>query len=56
VNDPASSHEYIFKFLKGHFTLEEISKFTDEGLRNFIKAIIEAKLFNPNISMQDFIL
>ena len=56
VNDPPSSHEYIFKFLKQFFDLQEISQFTDEGLKNFIHAILEFKVINPNLSMRQNIL
>ncbi len=56
INDPASSHEYIFKFLKHYFSLQEISRFTDDGLKNFIHAIIEFKIINPNLGIQEFIL
>eukprot|EP00347_Sterkiella_histriomuscorum_P013451 403364661 len=55
VNDPPSSHEYIFKFLKQFFSLEEISKFSDDGLKNFIQAIIEVRILNPNVRVEDFI-
>lgn len=36
INDPANSHDYILKFLRQYFTLAQIGKFEDSGLRNFI--------------------
>ncbi|CDW75195.1 UNKNOWN [Stylonychia lemnae] len=55
INDPPSSHEYIFKFLKQFFSLEQISSFTDDGLRNFIQAIIEVRILDPNMKVENFI-
>lgn len=40
LNDPETSHEYIFNYLKQHFSIAEIGTFGDDHLKNFISSII----------------
>ncbi len=58
VNDPESSHEYIFKFLKQFFSLQEIGAFTDFQLKNFIASVVEKGetiIVDPRIDMKEFL-
>jgi hypothetical protein len=58
INDPECSHEYIFKFLKQFFTLQEIGAFTDFQLKNFIGSVVEKGdtiIVDPRASMKEFL-
>ena len=56
INDPVNSHDYILKFLRQYFTLAQIGKFEDSGLRNFIQCVVAFKGLTPNINVKEFIL
>jgi|LauGreDrversion4_2_1035121.scaffolds.fasta_scaffold99098_1 hypothetical protein len=58
INDPENSHDYIFKFLKQFFTLQEIGSFEDRQLKNFITSILErgdSLNIDPRLNMRHFI-
>lgn len=59
LNDPESSHDYIFKFLKQFFSLEEIGNFDDSQLKIFITAVLDkgdSIIFDPRMNMRHFIM
>lgn len=58
LNDPENSHDYIFKFLKQFFTLQEIGSFEDGQLKNFICSILDkgdSLIIDPRLNMRHFI-
>jgi hypothetical protein len=58
LNDPENSHDYIFKFLKQFFSLEEIGNFEDNHLKIFITAVLDrgdSIIVDPRMNMRHFI-
>jgi hypothetical protein len=58
LNDPENSHDYIFKFLKQFFSMEEIGNFEDSQLKVFITAVLDkgdSIIVDPRMSMRHFI-
>jgi hypothetical protein len=58
LNDPENSHDYIFKFLKQFFSLEEIGSFEDCQLKVFITAVLDrgdSIIVDPRMNMRHFI-
>ena len=58
LNDPENSHDYIFKFLKQFFSMEEIGNFEDNQLKVFITAVLDkgdSIIVDPRMSMRHFI-
>lgn len=58
LNDPENSHDYIFKFLKQFFSLEEIGSFEDSQLKVFITAVLDrgdSIIVDPRMNMRHFI-